>query len=153
MMHFKATLVMSMPSKNYSRIIVKADGYRLHRIIDNLVYTAITNQVKGVIEMKMEIKNEGRVLFSVINKRNELLEERAKMVFENNGIADDWHNHLDSTGLAFKLARDLTNAMGGSVSLVKLEEKRMGICIELPINKFDSLCKSGSKSDITALMN
>jgi two-component system sensor histidine kinase EvgS len=151
-MHYRVALLMTTPS-TYGRVTVKADGYRLHRILDNLVSTAITNQMKGVVEMKMEILNQERVLFSVISKKNELLEERAKMIFENNGNTDDWHNHLDSTGLSYKLARDLANAMGGSVSLVQVDEKRIGIRIDLPIEKIGMLKKNGAKKDITALLN
>ncbi|MDA3821919.1 MAG: hypothetical protein PF450_04805 [Bacteroidales bacterium] len=151
-LHYKNALLMTVPT-GYSRVTVRADGYRLRRILDNLVNTAFAHQMKGVIEMKMDILDEKRVQFSIITMRNELLEERAKMVFENNGNTDEWHNHLDATGLAFKLTRNLTHAMGGSVSLMKLSEKRVGICIELPIFKIGNNSKSKSNKDVTALLN
>lgn len=151
-LHYRTALLMTVPI-DYGRVTVIADGFRLHRILDNLVYTALTQQLKGVIEMKMDIVNDNRVHFSIISKKSNLLEERAQMVFENNGNTDDWHNHLDSTGLAYKLARDLAEAMGGSVCLVQVDEKRMGICIELPIDKIGINKINISKKDVSALLN
>jgi K+-sensing histidine kinase KdpD len=151
-MNYRVALLMTTPTQ-YGKITVQADGHRLKRIIDNLVNNAIAQQIKGVIEMRMDVIDERRVVFTVISKKNELLIERAKMVFENNGNTDDWHNQLDSTGLSFKLARDLANAMGGSVSLKQLDEKRIGIAIQLPIKHIGYIKKKGSSEHVTALLN
>jgi K+-sensing histidine kinase KdpD len=101
----------------------------------------------------MDVLEEKRVLFTVMSQKNELLVERAKMIFENNSNTDDWHNQLDSTGLSFKLARDLANAMGGSVSLKEVDEKRIGIAIELPIKQIGYIKKKGSPEHANALLN
>jgi signal transduction histidine kinase len=137
-MHYRVALLMKTPG-NYDRIALTTDSYRLHRILDNLVNTVFTQQVKGVVEMKMEIIDDKQISFSVISNRNELLEERAKMIFENNGKTDDWYNHLDFTGLSFRLARDLAKAMGGFVSLLQVDGKRMGISIDLPIKNIGTI--------------
>ena len=131
-MHYRIALLMTTPTQ-YGRITLEVDGYRLKRIIENLISSALNHQVKGVIEMRMDVQDEKRIVFTVISSKNELLEERAKMIFENNGSTDDWHNQLDATGLSYKLARDLAQAMGGSVSLKQVSEKRMGISVDLPI--------------------
>lgn len=149
-MHYRVALLMTIPTQ-YGRIIVQADAYRLKRIIDNLVNNAITRQIKGVIEMKMDVIDEQRVVFTVICKKNELLEERAKKIFENNGT-DDWHNQLDSTGLACKLARDMAKAMGGFVSLVEVDEKRMGVSVEMPIKSI-GYKKKGTPENASMLLN
>ncbi len=150
--NYRVALLMTTPTM-YGRVTVKADGYRLHRLLDNLVNNAISHQEKGVIEMKMDIKDENSVHFTILSDKNELLTERAKMIFENNGKSDDWHNHLDSTGLAYKLARDLAKAMGGSVNLVQVNEQKMGIRLDLPVNSIGSVKKNGSRRDIRALLN
>ncbi len=139
-MHYRIALLMTTPTQ-YGRIALEADRYRLKRIIENLISSAFNHQVKGVIEMKMDVKDENRIVFTVISSKNELLEERAKMIFENNGSTDDWHNQLDSTGLSYKLARDLVQAMGGSVSLKEVGEKRMGISVDLPIKQIGYIRK------------
>jgi K+-sensing histidine kinase KdpD len=151
-MNYRVALLMTTPTQ-YGKITVQADGHRLKRIIDNLVNNAITQQIKGVIEMRMDVLEEKRVLFTVMSQKNELLVERAKMIFENNSNTDDWHNQLDSTGLSFKLARDLANAMGGSVSLKEVDEKRIGIAIELPIKHIGYIKKKGSPEHANALLN
>ena len=151
-MNYRIALLMTVPTQ-YQRVTVTADGFRLHRILDNLVNTAIAQQFKGVVEMKMDVSNEEYVQFSIITNKNDLLEERAKMVFENNGNADDWHNHLDSIGLAFKLVHDLAHAMGGSVSLMKVNDKKLGICLELPIAKIGSQNEIKSTNKVTTLLN
>ena len=151
-MNYRVALLMTTPTQ-YGKITVQADGHRLKRIIDNLVNNAITQQIKGVVEMRMDVVDEKRVVFTVMSNINELLLERAKMIFENNGNTDDWHNHLDSTGLSFKLARDLVKAMGGRVSLKQVDEKRMGIAIELPIKHIGYVKKKGSPEIVTALLS
>lgn len=151
-MNYRVALLMTTPT-HYGKIKVQADGHRLKRIIDNLVNNAIAQQIKGVIEMRMDVIDEKRVVFTVMSQKNEMLVERAKMIFENNGNTDDWHNQLDSTGLSFKLARDLANAMGGSVSLKQVDEKRIGIAIELPIKHIGYIKKKGSPEHVTALLN
>lgn len=151
-MSYRVALLMTTPTR-YRRITVDADGYRLHRILDNLVNNAISQQSKGVVEMKMDIKDEKKVFFTIVSERNELLEERAQMIFENNGDTDDWHNHLDATGLAYKLARDLAKAMGGSVRLVQVDEKRIGVCMELPVKKIGIAHKKDTRKKISTLLN
>jgi signal transduction histidine kinase len=150
--NYRMSLVMSTPGL-YGRLTVKVDGYRLRRIIENLINTAIIHQLEGEIEMKMDIKNEKCVKISIISNKIELLEERANMVFENNGNRDDWHNHNDSTGLAFKLAREMVEAMGGSVYLDQVSDRKLAICIELPIENIGIIKKNGSNREVTALLN
>jgi two-component system sensor histidine kinase EvgS len=151
-MNYRVALLMTTPDKQ-SRVTVKADGYRLHRILDSLVNTAITNQLKGVVEMKMELVKTEKVHLSIFSDKNELLETRAKMIFENNGKSDDWFNQIDSTGMAYKLARDLANAMGGKVDLVQPSNRRMGIRLELPVNSIGVAKKKDPQKRITTMIN
>ena len=151
-MHYRVALLMTTPSDKGS-VIVKADGHRLHRILDNLLEAAMLNQRKGVIEMKMEINDDESVVFSIISDRTDLLEERAKMIFEKNGSADDWHNHLDRTGMAYKLSRDLTMAMEGDVSLKKINGSKLGIEVALPIAEIGTLSDALNAEKEDLLLN
>ncbi len=140
----RVAILMSMPNNN-DRVFVKADSYRLRRVLDNLVDCAIKQQRKGVVEMKLEIPNNNRVAFSVSFEGNALLIERAKKIFEKNGSDDDWHNQLDNIGVACKLARDLTEAMDGTVYLNSSEgEKRVDIIISLPVHNIVPRKKTGA---------
>jgi K+-sensing histidine kinase KdpD len=128
----RMAILMSMPNAN-NRIYVNADSYRLRRVMDNLVGFALKHQKKGVVELKLEIPNNNRVVFSVGFEGNTLLIERAKKIFEKNGSDDDWENQLDNTGVACKLARDLTEAMDGTVCLDSSDEMKTEIKISLPM--------------------
>lgn len=151
-MNYRVALLMTTPNKQ-SRVTVKADGYRLHRILDSLVNTAITNQLKGVVEMKMGLVNAEKVQLTIFSDKNELLVTRAKMIFENNGKTDDWFNQIDSTGLAYKLARDLAIAMGGKVDLVQPSERRMGIRLELPVSSIGVAKKKEPHKQANTMIN
>ena len=136
---------MSMANSN-SRIIVKAEAYRLKRVMDNLVSCALKHQKKGVVELKLEIPENNRVVFSVTCEGNAQLIRRAKAIFENNGSDDDWHNQLDNTGVVYKLTRDLTEAMGGTVSLNSSEDDgKVDIMIDFPVHSIEQKDINGAK--------
>lgn len=133
----RVAILMSMPD-NESQVIVTADSYRLRRVMDNLVSCALKYQKKGVVELKLEIPENDRVVFSVNCEENAQLAKRAKVIFEKNGNDDDWADQLDNTGVACKLARDLVEAMDGSVSLCgSKEEDRINLRVELPIHHIE----------------
>lgn len=133
----RVAILMSMPDSN-NRIIVTADSHRLRRVMDNLVICALRFQKKGVIELKLEIPENDRVVFSVSCDGNSQLSERAKVIFEKTGQDDDWHNQLDNTGVACKLARDLVEAMDGTVSLdSRKDEDRIDINVSFTVHHIE----------------
>ena len=130
----RVAILMSMPDNN-SRIFVTADSYRLRRVMDILVGCTLKYQKRGVVELKLEIPENDRVVFSVNCEESAALIERAKMIFEKTGLDDDWHNQLDNTGVACKLAHDLVEAMDGTVSLnSRKDEDRIDINVNFPIH-------------------
>lgn len=140
----RVAILMSMPNNNH-RVIIKADSYRLKRVMDNLVNCALRHQRKGVVELKLEIPENNRVVFTVTCEGNSQLIERAKAIFEDNGNDDDWHNQIDNTGVVYKLARGLTEAMGGTVSLNSSDdEKKVDIMISFPVHGIENLDITGA---------
>ncbi len=134
----RVAILMSMPDSN-NRIIITADSYRLRRVMDNLVSCTLRHQKKGVVELKLEIPENDRIVFSITCEGNTQLEERAKTIFEKTGLDDDWQTQLDNTGVACKLARDLVEAMGGTVSLNgKADADRMEINVNFPIQSIEN---------------
>ncbi|MCF8225361.1 MAG: HAMP domain-containing histidine kinase [Bacteroidales bacterium] len=131
-LRYSAVLLLTLPWM-YKRIVVETDGFRLQRILESLVINAMTNQQKGVVELRLRIAEEKEAHITIVSDKNELLEERAKMIFENTVNGNDWYNYLDNTGIAFKLTRDMVRQMGGTVSLNNPDLKRMGITICLPV--------------------
>lgn len=133
-MQIPVALLITMP-RDYGRIIVQTDGDRLQRLLDTLLTNAITTQKKGVVEIKLEVINQTQIRISVIVNRIGLLSERAQTIFEKPDSEDDRYNYMDNNGIAYKLAREVIHEMGGKVSLVPEGEKRLGLCMDLPVDR------------------
>lgn len=141
----RVAILMSMPESS-GRITVTADSYRLRRVMDILVGCTLRYQKRGVVELKLEIPANNRVVFSVNCEENALLLERAKMIFEKTGQEDDWHNQLDNTGVACKLASDLVEAMDGTVSLnSRNDEDRIDINVSFQVRSIEKAEITGAE--------
>lgn len=150
----RVALLMNLPPR-LGKVTVVADGYRLRRVLENLVANALSQQNKGVVEIKLEIPDKNRVVFTVRSDANTLLRERAKMIFENSEPKDDnWFNQLDNTGLSYVLVRDLTTAMGGTIDMINGEEenKGFGLRVVMPVKELSMTGKNGSVKDVKAIM-
>lgn len=150
----RVALLMNLPPK-LGKVTVVADGYRLRRVLENLVANALSQQNKGVVEIKLEIPDKNRVVFTVRSDANTLLRERAKMIFENSEPKDDnWFNQLDNTGLSYVLVRDLTRAMGGTIDMIngEAEDKGFGLRVVMPVKELSMTGKNGSVKDVKAIM-
>ena len=150
----RVALLMNLPPR-LGKVTVVADGYRLRRVLENLVANALSQQNKGVVEIKLEIPDKNRVVFTVRSDANTLLRERAKMIFENSEPKDDnWFNQLDNTGLSYVLVRDLTRAMGGTIDMIngEAEDKGFGLRVVMPVKELSMTGKNGSVKDVKAIM-
>ncbi len=150
----RVALLMNLPPR-LGKVTVVADGYRLRRVLENLVANALSQQNKGVVEIKLEIPDKNRVVFTVRSDANTLLRERAKMIFENSEPKDDnWFNQLDNTGLSYVLVRDLTTAMGGTIDMIngEAENKGFGLRVVMPVKELSMTGKNGAVKDVKAIM-
>ena len=150
----RVALLMNLPPR-LGKVTVVADGYRLRRVLENLVANALSQQNKGVVEIKLEIPDKNRVVFTVRSDANTLLRERAKMIFENSEPKDDnWFNQLDNTGLSYVLVRDLTTAMGGTIDMIngEAENEGFGLRVVMPVKELSMTGKNGSVKDVKAIM-
>lgn len=148
----RVAFLMNLPH-NEDRVIVQADGHRLRRVIDNLVSSATTYQKKGVIELKLEIPDERRVVFSIGCDDYTLLVERATMIFENSSQEqDNWYNELDNTGVALKLAMLLVESMGGAIHIAREPNRRFRVSIAMPVKEIRKLKANGSKHHVQAIL-
>ncbi len=150
----RVALLMNLPPR-LGKVTVVADGYRLRRVLENLVANALSQQNKGVVEIKLEIPGKNRVVFTVRSDANTLLRERAKMIFENSEPKDDnWFNQLDNTGLSYVLVRDLTTAMGGTIDMIngEAENEGFGLRVVMPVKELSMTGKNGSVKDVKAIM-
>jgi len=129
----RVAILMSIPDNDLP-VYVKADSYRLRRVIDNLMTCILKHQKKGVVEMKLDPPDGDRVTFSFNCEGNESLCEIANKIFENYECEDDTQSQFDNnTSVACKLAHDLVEAMGGEIRLNNSSiGNRLEIKIKLP---------------------
>jgi signal transduction histidine kinase len=148
----RVAYLMNLPH-DHDRVIIQADGHRLRRVIDNLVSSATTYQKKGVIELKLEIPDESRVVFSVGCDENTLLVERATMIFDNLSEENSkWYNEMDNTGVALKLARSLVDSMGGVTRISREPNHRFRISIVMPVKEIRQVRLNGAKHHVQAIL-
>ncbi len=149
----RVALLLTLPPA-IQQVMIQVDVYRLRRIMENLVSTAISCQQDGVVEIRMETPVKKQVMISVIVERQNVLVKRANMIFENTEKEDEFKTPLDNAGVACKLARDLTVQMGGKVRIREWQKDRSGLQLILPVTEV-TLSRSfhdGSSFDRKAMM-
>jgi K+-sensing histidine kinase KdpD len=114
-----------------ARII--ADKQRLSRILSCLIENSLAQTEKGVIEIGSSFTEKNKLVFTIKDSSNMLLQERAKKVFENTDKEEDWYNTTDTIGLGYKLARGLVEAMKGEIAVKDSSFKGTTIEFVIPV--------------------
>jgi K+-sensing histidine kinase KdpD len=114
-----------------ARIIT--DKQRLSRALSCLIENALTQTKKGVVEFGASFTEKNRLVFTIKDSSNMLLQERARKVFEATEIEEDWYNTSDTIGLGYKLARGLIHAMKGEIVVKDSSFKGTSIEFSIPV--------------------
>ena len=114
-----------------ARII--ADKQRLSRIICCLIENSLAQTEKGVIEIGASFTEKNKLVFTIKDSSNMLLQERARKVFEKSDKEEDWYNTSDTIGLGYKLARGLVEAMQGEIWVQDSSFKGTTIEFAIPV--------------------
>ena len=127
----KVVLLLTLPPGKATKL-TRNEGLQLYKAVDSLVSNAVTQQNGGVVEIRLDLPEGDFQEVSIISERNEMLFERALMVFESIEIKeDDWQEYLDVAGVSYKYAKDVLQQMGGLVGCVAEKNDRMKIQLQL----------------------
>jgi K+-sensing histidine kinase KdpD len=102
----------------FKRAKIIADSQRLSRALSCLIENALTQTKKGVVEFGASFADKNRLVFTIKDSSNMLLQDEIRKIFETTDKEDDWYNTTDTIGLGYKLAGGLIKAMDGEI-LVK----------------------------------
>jgi K+-sensing histidine kinase KdpD len=114
-----------------SKIIT--DRQRLSRALSCLVENALSQTNKGVVEFGATFANTNKLVFTIKDSSNMLLQERVRRIFETTEIEEDWYNTSDTVGLGYKLAAGLVKAMKGEIQVTDSSFKGITIEFSIPI--------------------
>jgi K+-sensing histidine kinase KdpD len=114
-----------------SKIIT--DRQRLSRALSCLVENALSQTNKGVVEFVDTFANTNKLVFTIKDSSNMLLQERVRRIFETTEIEEDWYNTSDTVGLGYKLAAGLVKAMKGEIQVTDSSFKGITIEFSIPI--------------------
>ena len=101
--------------ESFKKAKIITDRQRLSRVLSCLMDNALTQTIKGVVEIGASFADKNILVFTVKDSSNMLLQERARKVFETNEKEEDWYNTTDTIGLGYKLAKGLVEAMSGEI--------------------------------------
>ena len=114
-----------------SRII--ADKQRLSRALSCLIENALTQTKKGVVEFGASFAEKNRLIFTIKDSSNMLLQDEIRKIFETTDKEEDWYNTTDTVGLGYKLASGLVKAMEGEISVTDSSFKGITIEFSIPV--------------------
>jgi K+-sensing histidine kinase KdpD len=112
---------------------IVTDRQRLSRALSCLVENALTQTNKGVVEFGATFASTKKLVFTIKDSSNMLLQERVRKIFETTEIEEDWYNTSDTVGLGYKLAAGLVRAMGGEIQVTDSSFKGITIEFSIPV--------------------
>ncbi len=111
------------------------DKQRLSRALSCLIENSLAQTNKGVVEFGASFADKNRLIFTIKDSSNLLLQDRVRKIFETIDIEEDWYNTSDTIGLGYKLAGGLVKAMNGEVRVTDSSFKGITIELSIPIRK------------------
>ncbi|MCR4807228.1 MAG: response regulator [Lachnospiraceae bacterium] len=102
--------------------VLKGDEMRIRQIVTNLLTNAVKYTDSGMITLEVDFvkKEEPRIdlIIRVIDTGRGISEEGLEGIFESFRRADERQNHsIEGTGLGLAITKQLTDLMGGSISV------------------------------------
>ena len=95
-------------------LFILTDRYRLNQVIVNILTNSIKFTEQGFIELKLDIKDEKTLLFSVTDTGKGVSEEIKSKLYERYINKD---NTGKGTGLGLSISYEIVNLMGGKLWL------------------------------------
>ena len=117
----------------FKRAKIIADTQRLSRALSCLIENALTQTKKGVVEFGASFADKNRLVFTIKDSSNMLLQDEIRKIFETTDKEDDWYNTTDTVGLGYKLASGLVKAMEGEILVTDSSFKGNTIEFSIPV--------------------
>ena len=111
------TTVLERPMENEEPqpVLIRADGRQLWRVFDNLLSNAVKYAMPGT-RVYLTVRQGQQVTVTLRNISREPLNISAEELMER-FVRGDVSRHTEGSGLGLSIARSLTEAMGGKLSL------------------------------------
>ena len=117
----------------FKKAKIIADTQRLSRALSCLIENALTQTKKGVVEFGASFADKNRLVFTIKDSSNMLLQDEIRKIFETTDKEDDWYNTTDTVGLGYKLASGLVKAMEGEILVTDSSFKGNTIEFSIPV--------------------
>ena len=114
-----------------SRII--ADKQRLSRALSCLIENALAQTKKGVVEFGASFADKNKLVFTIKDSSNMLLQDEIRKIFETTDKEEDWYNTSDTISLGYKLSSGLIKAMHGEILVTDSSFKGITIEFSIPV--------------------
>ncbi|MEA3479231.1 MAG: histidine kinase dimerization/phospho-acceptor domain-containing protein, partial [Bacteroidota bacterium] len=117
----------------FKKAKIVADKQRLSRALSCLIENALTQTNKGVVEFGASFADKNKLIFTVKDSSNMLLQDEIRTIFETTDKEEDWYNTTDTVGLGYKLASGLVRAMQGEILVSGSSFKGITIEFSIPV--------------------
>ncbi|MCD4711500.1 MAG: HAMP domain-containing histidine kinase [Bacteroidales bacterium] len=117
----------------FKKAKIIADKRRLSRALSCLIENALAQTKKGVVEFGASFADKNRLVFTIKDSSNMLLQEGVRKIFETTEKEEDWYNTSDTIGLGYKLASGLVKAMKGEIMVTDSSFKGITIEFSIPV--------------------
>lgn len=117
--------------------ILLGDDIRIRQIVVNMLTNAVKYTSRGSIRLCVSYENTGdnliNLLISVADTGMGISEENQKLLFSTFGRVDEEKNHgIEGTGLGLSICKQLTELMGGTISVSSELGKGSVFSISIP---------------------
>ncbi len=126
-----ALLLNAREAFKEARII--ADKQRLSRALSCLIENALAQTKKGVVEFGASFADKNKLVFTIKDSSNMLLQDEIRKIFETTDKEEDWYNTSDTISLGYKLASGLIKAMNGEIMVSDSSFKGITIEFSIPV--------------------
>ncbi len=117
----------------FKKAKIIADKQRLSRALSCLIENALAQTKKGVVEFGASFAEKNRLVFTIKDSSNMLLQDEIRKIFETTDKEEDWYNTTDTVGLGYKLASGLVRAMKGEIMVSDSSFKGITIEFSIPV--------------------
>lgn len=123
-----------------NNFLVLADQQRLRQTLINLLNNAVKyNKENGRVTINSIIENEGKLKVTVIDTGCGIAEDKLSLLFTPFERIDQKHGSISGIGLGLYIAKQLVEAMDGSIGVNAKGEEGCTFWIEIPMAEVTQL--------------